>query len=91
MRYIERLREGMWAEGGQKIKASESTRFYCFIVCDTDDPKIQAIIREYEFSPVFDRADGYTYYHKGPRAHAELIPFEKILRDVSRGRTTTLP
>lgn len=82
MDYIVKIRKGFWEDSkGQKIKASESTKFYCFIVCDTDDQKIQNMIVRDQFKPIYGGVEGYSLYHASFQAYVELIPFEKILRD----------
>jgi len=84
MRYIGDIREGTWSEGGQKVKASPNTRFYCFIVCDLDNPTIDRMVRDYQFRQVFDATDGYSLYHDHFKAYVEVVPFERILRDAER-------
>ena len=70
--------------GGCKIKASTSTRFYCFIVCDLDNRTITRMKREYQFVPVFDGIDGHVLYNAELKAYVELVPFERMLRDAER-------
>jgi anti-sigma regulatory factor (Ser/Thr protein kinase) len=85
MRYIDRIREGFNVEGGgQKIKAVEGTRFYCYIVCDLDSDVVKHLIDDFQFTPLFDGSDGYFLYNGPRKAYVELIPFEKVLRDVQR-------
>jgi hypothetical protein len=85
MGYMDKMLEGTYENTrGQKVKASKNTRFYCFIVCDTDDPKIQEMIKRNQFGPIYDGYDGYTLYHENYKAYVELVPFEKILRDSKR-------
>lgn len=84
IRYIDQIQEGLYAEGGQKIKATAETRFYCYIVCDLDNPTIAAMRREHQFRPIFSGTDGYFLYNDELRAYAELVPFEKVLRDAER-------
>jgi hypothetical protein len=83
-RYILKMRAGFYNVSGQKIKASESTRFYCYIVCDTDDPKVQRFLSVAQFEPLFDGEEGYFLYHRGFRAYAEVRPFTRILVDAER-------
>jgi hypothetical protein len=84
IRYIDQIQDGLYAEGGQKIKATSETRFYCYIVCDLDNPTIAAMRREHQFRPIFSGTDGYFLYNDELRAYAELVPFEKVLRDAER-------
>ena len=85
MDYIKKIREGFYEDRrGQKVKASESTKFYCFIVCDTDDQKIQSMIERDQFQPIYGGVEGYSLYHLKYQAYVELVPFQKILRDAER-------
>lgn len=84
MRYIRTMRAGTYNERGQKVKASDHTRFYCFIVCDLDNDRVQTMVEEYTFTPIFDGTDGYFLYNEQLKAYAELVPFEKVLRDAER-------
>ncbi|MEK6371222.1 MAG: ATP-binding protein [Acidobacteriota bacterium] len=84
IRYIGDIREGRWSEGGRKIKASSNTRFYCYIVCDLDNPTIDLMRLSHQFKPIFDGAGGYYLYHDDLKAYAELVPFERVLRDAER-------
>ena len=84
MRYIRRIREGMWGEGGQKIKATDNTRFYCLIVCDLDQETLQIMREEYQLKPIFDGFDGYVLYNEAFKAYIEFVSFEKVLRDAER-------
>lgn len=84
MRYIEHMQEGTWTEGGGKLKTSNNTRFYCFIVCDLDSRTITRMRREYGFIPVFDGIDGHILYNPELKAYVELVPFERMLRDAER-------
>lgn len=85
MRYIDAIRNGFYAEGsGQKIQATESTLFYCYIVCDLDSDVIKQLINDYQFTPLFDGGEGYFLYNVPRKAYVELVPFEKLLRDAER-------
>lgn len=83
-RYIERIREGAYTEGGQKIKATDATRFYCYIVCDLDGRTIDRMKNRYPFQEIFDATEGHYLYNDKLRAYVELIPFERVLRDADR-------
>ena len=83
-RYILKMREGFYNERGQKIKASESTRFYCYIICDTDDQKVQRFLLEAQFERLFDGEEGYFLYHRDLRTYAEVRPFTRLLVDAER-------
>lgn len=84
LRYIRAIQEGQWSEQGRKIKAVASTRFYCYIIFDLDNPTIEQMMDDHQFKPIFDGVGGYYLYHDKLKAYAELIPFERILTDVER-------
>lgn len=84
LRYIDKIRDGFWNEDGQKIKADESTRFYCYIVCDLGNDIIGQLVNHREFTPLFDGSDGYFRYNERLRAYVELVPFEKVLKEAER-------
>lgn len=84
IRYITGIQEGKWSETGRKIKAVESTRFYCYIVCDLDSPTIQQMMLAHQFKPIFDGTGGHYLYHDQLKAYAELVPFERVLTDAER-------
>ncbi len=84
IRYITDIQQGKWLETGRKIKAVESTRFYCYIICDLDNPTIEQMMLAHQFKPIFDGAGGHYLYHDKLKAYAELVPFERVLRDAER-------
>jgi hypothetical protein len=85
MRYIRDMRAGFYRiEDGKKVKVADTTRFYCYIVCDLDGDTIQQMVEENMFRPLFDGQDGYSLYNPSVRAYIELVPFERILRDARR-------
>ncbi len=84
IRYIDRIREGLYNDQGKRVKASESTRFFCYIVCEIDSKLIKKMIRVYGFEPIFGGEEGYFRYNKELNAHFEIIPFRKILRAARR-------
>jgi hypothetical protein len=84
MRYIEEIRAGLYTDSGQKVRATDATRFYCYIVCDVDDQEVQRLRTRYQFKPLFDGFEGYFLYNEELKAYVELLPFEKILRDAKR-------
>jgi len=85
MRYIRDIREGFYRiEDGKKVKAANTTRFYCYIVCDLDNETTRQMVEENMFRPLFDGQEGYFLYNPEVRAYIELVPFERILRDTKR-------
>jgi hypothetical protein len=83
-RYILKMREGFYNVAGQKVKASETTRFYCYIICDTDDPNVRGFLLEAQFERLFDGEEGYFLYHRDLRTYAEVRPFTRLLVDAER-------
>ena len=84
IRYIDRIREGLRNEQGNRVRASEETRFYCYIVCEIDGKEIQRMIKVYRFEPLFGGQEGYFLYNRELKAHFEIVPFRKILRAARR-------
>ena len=85
MRYIRDIREGFYRiEDGKKVKAANTTRFYCYIFCDLDNETIKQMVEENMFRPPFDGQEGYFLYNPEVLAYIELLPFERILRDTKR-------
>jgi hypothetical protein len=85
MRYIRDMREGFYRfEDGKKVKVADSTRFYCYVVCDLDGVTVKQMVEENMFVPLFDGQEGYSLYNPSVRAYIELVPFERILRDARR-------
>jgi hypothetical protein len=85
MRYIRDMREGFYRfEDGKKVKVADSTRFYCYVVCDLDGVTVKQMVEENMFVPLFDEQEGYSLYNPSVRAYIELVPFERILRDARR-------
>jgi len=85
MRYIRDMREGFYRiEDGKKVKVADTTRFYCYIVCDLDGETIRQMVEENMFRPLFDGQEGYSLYNDSVRAYIELVPSERILRDTKR-------
>jgi hypothetical protein len=85
MRYIRDMREGFYRfEDGKKVKVADSTRFYCYVVCDLDSQTVKRMVEENMFVPLFDGQEGYSLYNPSVRAYIELVPFERILRDARR-------
>jgi hypothetical protein len=84
VRYIEMIREGIRNEQGQRVRATDETRFYCYIVCEVDSKEVQRMTRLHQFRPIFGGLEGYFLYNELLRAYIELVPFEKVLRDAKR-------
>jgi hypothetical protein len=64
MRYIRDMREGFYRfEDGKKVKVADTTRFYCYIVCDLDGETIKQMVEVNMFRPLFDGQEGYSLYN----------------------------
>lgn len=86
VRYIMKLREKEvhYTEDGVKFRVGESTRFYCYIVCDLDNKTAYSMRIKDRFKPLFDGEEGYFVYHEELKAWFEAIPYERLLRDAKR-------
>jgi hypothetical protein len=82
-RYVRQIQKSnVKAGNGRTILVNESTRFYCYAVCDLTDPVI-----EYAENNSFSRLKGeFGYYSYNPllRSHIEIIAFDKIIADVKQ-------
>ena len=83
-RYIQKMRDGYYNFEGMKVKANDNTRFHCFIICDTDDPKVRRFLEKHQFDPLFDGEEGWFLFHRGYKAYAEVRPFTRLLVDAER-------
>jgi len=84
MRYVDKIRDGLHNEAGQRVKASEATRFYCYIVCEIDNEIVKSMVRLHRFTPLFAGEEGFFLYNEPMKAHVEIMPFKKILRAARR-------
>jgi hypothetical protein len=84
-RYVRKIRaEGLWTLGdgqGTRVRASENTRFYVYIVCDIEQPMIERMIVDMMFRPIFD---GWYRWDENTKIYAELWPLKKVFRDARK-------
>lgn len=84
-RYVQTIRkEGLWTKGprqGARVKASDDTRFYVYIVCDTEQATIERMKYDFGFRPIFD---GWYRWDENTKIYAELWPLKKVFRDARR-------
>lgn len=82
-RYVRDIRKnGLLLPNGRSIAVNESTRFYCYIICDPTAP-----IREFAENGNYAALQGeygfYTY-NRNHNAHVEIIAFDKIVFDAKQ-------
>ncbi|NJK99663.1 MAG: ATP-binding protein [Spirulinaceae cyanobacterium SM2_1_0] len=67
---------------GRKLSVSDSTRFYCYVICDLTEPVV-----EYAENNNYAKMKGelgYYSYSTRLQAHTEIIDFDKIVVDVRK-------
>lgn len=85
LRYVRELRDkGVWLPNGRQVFVDETTRFFCYAICDlTDQVKEFAENSGYSTLP-----GGLGYYNFNPnpllKAHIEIIAFDKIVLDAKQ-------
>jgi len=67
---------------GRPLEVNETTRFYCYIVCDITD-NIKKFAEDGDYAKLKgDR--GYYKYNRNLNAHIEIIAFDRIVIDVKQ-------
>lgn len=84
LRYIAAIRNNEEKDhNGGQILVGPSTRYYGYIICDTDNEKIKEFIEKDDFKPTPD-GKGFFKPHTGYNAYIEIIPFKKLLVDAKK-------
>lgn len=80
-KYLEEIRNGKYEtpDGVEKIKVSDCTPVYGYIICDIT-PKIQEFAKNASLTLSPDK-EGYFGYHVGYKMYMEIISFKKLLSD----------
>lgn len=78
--YVEKIKsEKVTDRNGRVIKASTSTKFYLYIICDVT-PKIARFARLSSLKLTTD-GQGYYNYNVECNAYIEILPYNKIIND----------
>jgi len=67
---------------GRKLRISESTKFYCYAICDIN-AEITKYAENAKFSPLKGNL-GYYSYNDILNAHTEILAYDKIIIDVQK-------
>lgn len=82
-RYVRQIREnGIKLQNGRPVTVDETTRFYCYAICDLTPP-----VREFAENGNYAKLQGgygfYTY-NRNHNAHVEIVAFDKIVLDAKQ-------
>ncbi|MCG2734913.1 MAG: hypothetical protein L6282_00825 [Candidatus Methanoperedenaceae archaeon] len=81
--YVDKIREKkVKLPNGRPLEVNETTRFYCYIICDITEPIIK--YARYQNFAKLKGERGYYQYNKEMNAHIEIIAFDKLLVDVKQ-------
>ena len=79
--YLEDIRSGKYEmpQGLEKIKVSDQTPVYGYVVCDIVS-RIEDFAKRHQLTLSPDK-EGYFGFHSGYRMYVEIISFKKLLND----------
>lgn len=81
--YVRKIRDGKAEDRyGRKIRVSESTKYYLYVLCD-DTSRLKEYISNYDFTVMPDNM-GYYTFNKGLHAYCEILSFDKIIVDAKK-------
>ncbi len=81
--YVRLIREEkVKLPNGRPLEVNETTRFYCYVVCDITD-KIKIFAEDGNFATLKGER-GYYLYNQKLNTHIEIIAFDKIIIDVKQ-------
>lgn len=69
-------------ENGRDININDSTKFYCFAICDIND-SVKKDAEERQFHPLKDGM-GYYLYHGKFNAYVEILSFDKLISNANK-------
>jgi len=83
LRYVKKIRnEKVKMPNGRTLKVDDTTRFYCYIICDLTT-KIKEFADDDDYAKLKGEL-GYYKYHRNLNIHIEIIAFDKLLADVKQ-------
>lgn len=83
LRYVKKIRnEKVKMPNGRTLKVDNTTRFYCYIICDLTN-KIKEFADDDDYAKLKGEL-GYYKYHRNLNIHIEIIAFDKLLVDVKQ-------
>ncbi|QLC50076.1 hypothetical protein HWN40_07390 [Methanolobus zinderi] len=69
-------------ENGRDININDSTKFYCFAICDIND-SVKKDAEERQFHPLKDGM-GYYLYHGKFNAYVEILSYDKLISSANK-------
>lgn len=82
-RYVREIRQnGAWQTTGRPITVDDSTRFYCYAICDIT-PQIREFAENGNYASLQGEY-GYYTYNRNHNAHVEIVAFDKIVLDAKQ-------
>lgn len=83
-RYVREIRKnGLTLPNGRPVAVNESTRFYCYIICDPNVQQIKEFAEDGNYA-VLQGEYGYYNYNRHHNSHVEIIAFDKIVIDAKQ-------
>jgi hypothetical protein len=83
-RYVREIRKnGLTLPNGRPVTVNESTRFYCYIICDPNVQQIKEFAEDGNYA-VLQGEFGYYNYNRHHNSHVEIIAFDKIVIDAKQ-------
>ncbi|NQE05822.1 hypothetical protein C5S32_08120 [ANME-1 cluster archaeon GoMg1] len=81
--YVRLIRDNkVKLQNGRPLEVNETTRFYCYVVCDITD-EIKKFAEDGNFATLKGER-GYYLYNQKLNTHIEIIAFDKIIIDVKQ-------
>lgn len=82
-KYLKDIRDDKYdmPEGLEKIKVSENTPVYGYVVCDIE-PKIKEFAEKHQLTISPDN-EGYFGYHSGYKMYIEIMSYKKLIDDAT--------
>lgn len=82
-RYVRDIRKNnLELPNGRPVAVNESTRFYCYIICDIT-PQIKEFAENGNYASLQGEY-GYYTYNRNHNAHVEIVAFDKIVVDAKQ-------
>lgn len=83
-RYVREIRKnGLTLPTGRPVTVNESTRFYCYVICDPNVQQIKEFAEDGNYA-VLQGEYGFYNYNRNHNSHVEIIAFDKIVIDAKQ-------
>jgi len=82
-RYVREVRKsGVWLPNGRQVAVDDTTRFYCYAICDITKQIIE--FAENGNYACLQGEFGFYNYNRNHNAHVEIVAFDKIVLDAKQ-------